>query len=85
MALAWMTLEVNTVSKVVNDPQLGFVTGTGIPMVIRSQVPWVWVQFWYLAHRDISYLYRGVMGISWVYYVRVTKIFIVLKLIFSHI
>src|SRR5882762_6019844 len=33
--------------------RLGFVTGTGIPAVIGSRVPWVRVRFWYLAHRDI--------------------------------
>src|SRR6267378_1457317 len=33
--------------------RVGFVTGTGIPVVIGSRVPQVQVQFWYLAHRDI--------------------------------
>ena len=61
---------------------LGFSTGTGIPMVIRSQVPMgmgmvlVFGTPWHT-----MYLYCGITGISWVYY---NLNIIVLKL-FSHI
>ena len=59
--------------------------GTGIPTVIRSQVPWVWVWYWNLAHWHTVYPDRGIMGISQVCYNRVSINFNVLKLVFSYL
>ena len=48
-----MTISISMPPSSTPVTSIGFVTGTGIPVVIGSQVPRVRVRFWYLAHRDI--------------------------------